>query len=168
MIVEVVRGAHDLDGVVLAIRGCRVERVLKRLHRVYADRRGGRSRARKSACRRKKQSPADRLHCLTPRCKASAQWGYTQTAGKSGTETAPGFRLPRNGGRKPDLCGCAYASAIAAIEIFRPAIRTGNLAPWRAGGFDGNQRSHSSFKPAKSSSSARMTVALTILSTELP
>lgn len=44
----------------------------------------------------------------------------------------------------------------------------GNYAPLRAGGSDGNHRSHSSLMPAKSSSSASTTVALTILSSELP
>src|SRR5690606_192156 len=38
----------------------------------------------------------------------------------------------------------------------------------RAGGSVGNHRSHSSFMPAKSSSSARITVALATLSIELP
>src|SRR5687767_15131237 len=36
------------------------------------------------------------------------------------------------------------ASAIAAIETFRPGTRTGSLAPCRAGGSEGNHLSHSS------------------------
>jgi hypothetical protein len=51
-----------------------------------------------------------------------------------------------------------------AIETFRPGIRTGSLAPWRAGGLVGNHLSHSSLMAAKSSSSAMIRVALTALS----
>jgi len=57
---------------------------------------------------------------------------------------------------------------MAAIEILRPGIFAGSFAPWRAGGFEGNHRSHSSFIPGKSSSSARTTVTLAIFSSELP
>src|SRR3546814_18332364 len=46
-------------------------------------------------------------------------------------------------------------------------MRAGNLAAWRAGGLEGNHLSHSSFIPAKSSSSASTMVALAILSKEL-
>ena len=69
---------------------------------------------------------------------------------------------------RPDADQGPYASAMAAIETFRPGTRTGSLAPWRAGGLEGNHRTHSSFMPPKSSSSARITVALTIFSSELP
>src|SRR6478609_5738568 len=58
--------------------------------------------------------------------------------------------------------------AIMAIEILSPGTFTGSFAPWRAGGRAGNHLSHSSFMPAKSSSSARMTVALTALSRSVP
>ncbi len=47
-------------------------------------------------------------------------------------------------------------------------IRTGSFAPCRAGGFAGNHLIHSSFIPAKSVSSRRMTVALTTRSREVP
>src|ERR1700685_3946769 len=57
---------------------------------------------------------------------------------------------------------------MAAIDTFNPGIRTGNFAPCRAGGFAGNHLIHSSFIPAKSVSSRRMTVALTIRSREVP
>src|ERR1700689_1774582 len=57
---------------------------------------------------------------------------------------------------------------MAAMDTFMPGIRTGNFAPWRAGGFAGNHLIHSSFIPAKSVSSRRMTVALTIRSREVP
>jgi hypothetical protein len=57
---------------------------------------------------------------------------------------------------------------MAAMDTFMPGIRTGNFAPWRAGGFAGNQLIHSSFIPAKSVSSRRMTVALTTRSREVP
>jgi hypothetical protein len=60
------------------------------------------------------------------------------------------------------------ASAIATMETLNPGIFTGSLAPWRAGGLVGNHLCHSSFIPGKSSSSANTTVALTILSSELP
>jgi hypothetical protein len=65
-------------------------------------------------------------------------------------------------------CGCPYASAITAIEILNPGIRTGNFAPCRAGGFTGNHLTHSSFIPVKSDSSSRMTVALTTCSSDVP
>jgi len=55
-----------------------------------------------------------------------------------------------------------------AIETLSPGILTGSLAACRAGGFDANHVTHSSFMPAKSSSSTRITVALTILSSEEP
>jgi hypothetical protein len=57
---------------------------------------------------------------------------------------------------------------MAAMDIFMPGIRTGNFAPWRASGFAGNHLIHSSFIPAKSVSSRRMTVALTTRSREVP
>ena len=57
---------------------------------------------------------------------------------------------------------------MTAIETFMPGIRTGNFAPCRAGGFAGNHLIHSSFIPAKSVSSIRMTVALTTRSREVP
>jgi hypothetical protein len=57
---------------------------------------------------------------------------------------------------------------MAAMDTLMPGIRTGNFAPCRAGGFDGNHLIHSSFIPAKSASSTRMTVALTTLSREVP
>jgi hypothetical protein len=44
----------------------------------------------------------------------------------------------------------------------------GNFAPCRAGGFVGNHLIHSSFIPAKSVSSRKITVALTTLSREEP
>lgn len=47
-------------------------------------------------------------------------------------------------------------------------MRAGSFAPCRAGGLEGNHLSHSSFMPAKSSSSARTTVTLATLSRELP
>ena len=62
----------------------------------------------------------------------------------------------------------SQASAMAAMEIRRPGILTGSLAPWRAGGSTGNHFTHSSFIPAKSASSRRITVALTTLSREVP
>src|SRR5580700_10766129 len=71
------------------------------------------------------------------------------------------------------LAGCAssrlkaHASAMTAIDTLMPEIRTGNFAPWRAGGFAGNHLIHSSFIPAKSVSSKRMTVALTTRSREV-
>src|SRR4051812_13448855 len=61
-----------------------------------------------------------------------------------------------------------HAVATAAIDTFMPGMRTGSFAPCRAGGLTGNHRTHSSFKPAKSSSSRTMTVALTMFSRELP
>src|SRR5580698_895017 len=57
---------------------------------------------------------------------------------------------------------------MAAMDTLRPGIRTGSFAPCRAGGFDGNHLIHSSFIPAKSASSRRMTVALTTRSREVP
>ena len=39
------------------------------------------------------------------------------------------------------------ASAMAAIETFRPGIFTGSLAPCRAGGLEGNHFKYSSFMP---------------------
>ena len=57
---------------------------------------------------------------------------------------------------------------MAAIETLIPGIAIGSLAPCRAGGSDRNHRCHSSFIPAKSASSARITVALTILAKALP
>src|SRR5208337_2635963 len=57
---------------------------------------------------------------------------------------------------------------MAAIDTFMPGIRTGNFAPCRAGGFAGNHLIHSSFIPAKSVSSRRITVALTTRSREVP
>src|ERR1700689_883094 len=57
---------------------------------------------------------------------------------------------------------------MAAIDTLMPGIRTGSFAPCRAGGFDGNHLIHSSFIPAKSVSSRRMTVALTTRSREVP
>ena len=57
---------------------------------------------------------------------------------------------------------------MAAMDTFMPGTRAGSLAPWRAGGSEGNHLSHSSFIPGKSSSSASTTVTLTILSSELP
>src|SRR4029079_5890882 len=74
----------------------------------------------------------------------------------------PAPQARRGHGRAPQ------ASAIAAIDTFSPGTRTGSFAPWRAGGLDGNHFSHSSFMPAKSSSSASTIVALTTLSSELP
>jgi len=62
----------------------------------------------------------------------------------------------------------AYASAITAMDTLKPGMRTGNFAPCRAGGFTGNHFIHSSFIPAKSVSSSRMTVALTTRSSEVP
>jgi hypothetical protein len=62
----------------------------------------------------------------------------------------------------------AYASAMAAMDTFMPGIRTVNFAPCRAGGFVGNHFIHSSFIPAKSDSSRRMTVTLTARSREVP
>ena len=43
---------------------------------------------------------------------------------------------------RPDADQGPYASAMAAIETFRPGTRTGSLAPWRAGGLEGNHRTH--------------------------
>src|SRR5580692_7294045 len=57
---------------------------------------------------------------------------------------------------------------MAAMDTFNPGIRTGNFAPCRAGGSAGNHLIHSSFIPAKSVSSRRMTVALTTRSSEVP
>ena len=57
---------------------------------------------------------------------------------------------------------------MAAIDTLKPGIRTGNFAPCRAGGFVGNHLIHSSFIPAKSASSRRMTVTLTTRSREVP
>src|SRR5271170_8237398 len=57
---------------------------------------------------------------------------------------------------------------MAAMDTLIPEIRTGSFAPCRAGGFAGNHLTHSSFIPAKSVSSRRMTVALTIRSREVP
>jgi hypothetical protein len=57
---------------------------------------------------------------------------------------------------------------MAAMDTFMPGIRTGSFAPCRAGGSTGNHLIHSSFIPAKSVSSRRMTVALTTCSRELP
>jgi hypothetical protein len=54
------------------------------------------------------------------------------------------------------------------MDTLRPGILAGSFAPWRAGGSEGNHRTHSAFMPAKSSSSASTTVALTSLSRELP
>src|SRR5271170_3765319 len=55
-----------------------------------------------------------------------------------------------------------------AMDTLKPGIRTGNFAPCRAGGFVGNHLIHSSFIPAKSVSSRRITVALTTRSSEVP
>jgi hypothetical protein len=49
-----------------------------------------------------------------------------------------------------------------------PGTRTGNFAPCGAGGFAGNHLIHSSFIPAKSVSSRRITVKLTARSREVP
>src|SRR5580692_9178356 len=57
---------------------------------------------------------------------------------------------------------------MAAMDTLTPGTRTGSFAPCRAGGFAGNHLTHSSFIPAKSASSRRMTVALTTCSRELP
>jgi hypothetical protein len=57
---------------------------------------------------------------------------------------------------------------MAAMDSLMPGIRTGNFAPCRAGGFAGNHLIHSSFMPAKSVSSRRMTVTLTTRSREVP
>src|SRR5580700_8991707 len=54
------------------------------------------------------------------------------------------------------------------MDTFMPAMRTGNFAPCRAGGFVGNHLIHSSFIPANSVSSRTMTVALTTRSREVP
>jgi len=54
------------------------------------------------------------------------------------------------------------------MDTLRSGIRTGSLAPCRAGGFAGNHLIHSSFIPAKSVSSKSMTVALTVRSSEVP
>src|ERR1700735_5255870 len=54
------------------------------------------------------------------------------------------------------------------MDTLMPSTRTGNFAPCRAGGFVGNHLIHSSFIPAKSVSSRRMTVALTIRSRDVP
>jgi 2-methylisocitrate lyase-like PEP mutase family enzyme len=51
---------------------------------------------------------------------------------------------------------------MTAIETRKPAILTGGLAPWRAGGSVANPLTHSSFIPGKSDSSNTITVALTI------
>jgi len=79
------------------------------------------------------------------------------------TEAASGSQLPRF-----ESPIANHASATAAMDTFRPGIRTGSFAPWRAGGSTGNHLNHSSFIPANSSSSAITTVALTILSMQLP
>ena len=90
------------------------------------------------------------------------------------TDSPPRVFFSVVGAPKVVLCGGAFcpsyhqASAIAAIDTLNPGIFTGSLAPCRAGGSVGNHRSHSSFIPEKSSSSASTTVALTILSSELP
>jgi hypothetical protein len=57
---------------------------------------------------------------------------------------------------------------MAATDTLKPGIRTGNFAPCRAGGFEGNHLTHSSFIPAKSASSRRMTVTLATRSREVP
>jgi hypothetical protein len=57
---------------------------------------------------------------------------------------------------------------MTAMDTFMPGMRTGSLAPWRAGGSSGNHLTHSSFMPAKSDSSSRITVALATLDSELP
>ena len=57
---------------------------------------------------------------------------------------------------------------MAAMDTLMPGIRTGNFAPCRAGGLAGNHLIHSSFIPAKSVSSRRMTVILTACSREVP
>jgi hypothetical protein len=57
---------------------------------------------------------------------------------------------------------------MAAMDTLIPGIRTGSFAPCRAGGFAGNHLIHSSFIPAKSVSSRRMTVTLTTRSREVP
>jgi hypothetical protein len=57
---------------------------------------------------------------------------------------------------------------MAAMDTLMPGIRTGSFAPCRAGGFDGNHLPHSSFIPAKSVSSRRITVALATRSREVP
>jgi hypothetical protein len=57
---------------------------------------------------------------------------------------------------------------MAAMDTLMPGIRTGNFAPCRAGGFAGNHLTHSSFIPAKSASSSRMTVTLATRSREVP
>jgi hypothetical protein len=54
------------------------------------------------------------------------------------------------------------------MDTLMPGIRTGNFAPCRAGGFEGNHLTHSSFIPAKSASSRRMTVTLATRSSEVP
>ena len=77
------------------------------------------------------------------------------------------FPFTRRGRTWPAICS-AQASAIAAIETLIPGIRTGSLAPCRAGGFAGNHLVHSSFIPAKSASSRRITVTVTTRSSELP
>src|ERR1700729_2506135 len=56
---------------------------------------------------------------------------------------------------------------MAAMDTLMPEIRTGNFAPCRAGGFAENHLIHSSFIPAKSVSSRRMTVTLTTRSREV-
>src|SRR6202167_4276104 len=61
-----------------------------------------------------------------------------------------------------------HASAMAAMDTLMPGILTGSFAPCRAGGFDGNHLIHSSFIPAKSVSSRRITVAVTTRSREVP
>ena len=57
---------------------------------------------------------------------------------------------------------------MTATDTRRPGIRTGSFAPCRAGGFAGNHLTHSSFMPAKSASSRRMTVALATRSSDVP
>src|SRR6266436_6824592 len=57
---------------------------------------------------------------------------------------------------------------MAAMDTLMPGTRTGNFAPCRAGGFAGNHLTHSSFIPAKSASSRRMTVTLATRSREVP
>src|SRR5579862_7115310 len=92
--------------------------------------------------------------------------------GSLAREQRAGRALPPGGRRKrapftlpaPDQ----PVSAITAIDTFRPGILAGNLAPCRAGGFEGNHFKYSSFMPLKSSSSASTTVTLAILASELP
>jgi hypothetical protein len=62
----------------------------------------------------------------------------------------------------------SYASAMTATKILIPPGRIGSRAPCRAGGSAGNHLPHSSFIPAKSSSSASRKVALSTLPRSLP